>query len=418
MNKTAANRGPEALPSFLDGNATPAADGAVDVAVAEAGDTSGGAPTPGPDAAPDAVASDPTPTPTANAPGAATVTPAAPARRCRQGATGIGLGVVVLLLALGTLLVPDLATTLTASGVPSNVLFVLGTLLLVAGATQRHIGTLQQRLDDAERQRQHDTSAVQQDLQQLVAGNATALGSEALQQVALSLQRQDEKINNLTKAIKMYGKPLMEISDQGTELAGSIAAVKTLVEGGTDALRQGLQRLESQARPGHAKELAELQKELQKLAGNRPAVDLAPLQVQLARVETALGKAVARPEDRTVAEGLQRLEQATKQFADSLARVQEGNASCLASNRESQRAMAAVSAAVAQLTTTGTVATAPSVAAPLAPTAAAPSVATAPPSPPPGNATPDGSAGYQTGTHTTGSKNVLGAIAKLKQMKG
>jgi BioD-like phosphotransacetylase family protein len=83
--------------------------------------------------------------------------------------------------------------------------------------------------------------------QQATAAKAPAAGEE-LQHVLITLQRQDEKINNLTKAIKMYGKPLMEISGQGTELAGSLAQIKTAVEAAAEVGRQANHRLESQLR--------------------------------------------------------------------------------------------------------------------------------------------------------------------------
>ena len=37
----------------------------------------------------------------------------------------------------------------------------------------------------------------------------------------MSAQRQDENTNNLTKAVKMYGKPLMDIPNPVTELAAT-----------------------------------------------------------------------------------------------------------------------------------------------------------------------------------------------------
>ena len=53
------------------------------------------------------------------------------------------------------------------------------------------------------------------------------------------IERQDEKINNLSKATKMYGKPLLEISNQisdssrqVSEVQATLAAIKLLTEQG------------------------------------------------------------------------------------------------------------------------------------------------------------------------------------------
>ena len=42
----------------------------------------------------------------------------------------------------------------------------------------------------------------------------------------IALERQDEKVNNLSKSLKMYGKPLMEIATQGNDIAAQVQQQK------------------------------------------------------------------------------------------------------------------------------------------------------------------------------------------------
>jgi hypothetical protein len=352
--------------------------------------------------------------------------------------------------------------------VQPNLPFVAGTLLFTVGAMQRHASRLQHRLDEAENRRQQEAEALHQNLQQLVvgsAGKAPADGGD-LQHMLLSMQRQDEKITNLTKAIKMYGKPLMEISGQGTELAGGLASLKALVDGGVESNRQGMSRIESQLRaPQNQKEFTELNGAVQKLmariealAAQKGTVDLAPLQQQVSRLEVTVAAIAQRLDDNEVRKSLLRLEEAshkerdvlqellrgdsvqkasaqlqarvdsvTKGLNDGLAQLREGNLNGLETAvRDIQREVSGVATTVAQINAavkggvrvanqaTPTPMPAPTPHEPTA-TAATP-VAAATPSP--ASTAGDSGGGYATGSRSSGGKNVLGAIAKLKQMKG
>ncbi len=381
-----------------------------------------------------------------------------------SGKLGMGLGVATLLMAIATCVPTDLAAFAARNGVQPNILFVLGALLVAAGATQRHIGRLQRRLDDTENRRQADADVVHQNLQQLVddnerSNNKAPAEGEDLQHVLLSLQRQDEKINNLTKAIKMYGKPLMEISGQSSDVTSILGTIKTLVEGGAEASRQTLARMETQLRtPTSNKELAELNGAVQKLAARiealgskASAVSLEPVLQQLGRLEVAIAAVAQRLEDTEVRKSLLRLEEtsqrgqqavqellrgdsmrqatahlqervdtASKGLSDGLAQLRDGNLGALeAAVRDVQREVSGVATTVAQINAavkSGVRSANVSAAAPTAPT---PTPVTTPsPAAAPTGGTTEGGSGYQTGTRTTGSKNVLGAIAKLKQMKG
>ncbi|MBL8752304.1 MAG: hypothetical protein JNK15_03305 [Planctomycetes bacterium] len=399
---------------------------------------------------------------------AAAPMPPAPSRRQRQkpkvgGKLAMFSGGLLLAGGLAMSLLPEVAAKAANYGVQPNLPFVVGTLLFAAGAMQRHIGRLQHRLDEAENRRQLDADAMHQNLQQLVAGSTDKAPGQGddLQHMLMALQRQDEKINNLTKAIKMYGKPLMEISGQGTELAGGMANLKALVEGGVESNRQGLSRIESQLRaPQNQKEFTELGGTVQKLmariealASQKASVDLAPLQQQIGRLEVTVAAVAQRLEDNEVRKSLLRLEEAshkerdvlqellrgdsvqkataqlqarvdsaTKGLNDGLAQLREGNLNGLETAvRDIQREVAGVATTVAQINAAvkggvrvANATSAPAVATP-EPVAMAATAAPAPAA----AATPaaDGGA-YSTGSRSSGGKNVLGAIAKLKQMKG
>jgi hypothetical protein len=425
------------------------------------------------------------------------------------GMLSMALGFVSLVAAPLTGFAPELADY----GFTPHLFFLLGALLFGAGVTQRHISRMQQRLEEADQRRRREADLVQQNLQRLVDGahaDKPPAQGEELQHVLLAMQRQDEKINNLTKAIKMYGKPLMEISEQGTELTSALTNVKALVEGCTESTRQGINRLEAQVRStGHGKEVAELGAALQKVAGQvdtigknkdgaevaaslqklvaqvdtlgkskdgaevaaslqklaaqvetlgkkSPAVSFEPVQQHLGRLEVSLAAVAQRLEDSEVRKSLLRLEETTqkgrdalqellrgdgmraateqmqkrvdaaaKGLADGLAQLREGNLGGLESAvRDIQREMASVATTVAQIQATVKNGLRAAPAAAAAPTAAAPAPATttaAAPTAPAAPAAPAGDAasgGYATGARSTGSKNVLGAIAKLKQMKG
>lgn len=374
------------------------------------------------------------------------------------GATGVAAGIAASF-------VPALHRAVTALVEPS-VLVLAGVVGLAAGATRRHLA----RLEHGAGQRQAELAALQQDLRLLVDAHHAAQDKppaegEELQHVLMAMQRQDEKINNLTRAIKMYGKPLMEIAGQGTELAGGVASVRTLVEAGNEATRLAVARIETQLRtPGTGKQdLAELQAAVQKVAARVEALATAkpsfePVQQQLGRVEVGLAAVAQRLEDNEVRKSLMRLEEttqkgrdavqellrgesvqkatnqlkelldkATKGLADGMQQLRDGNLGGLEQAvREIQREVSGVATSVAQINAAmrsgarpaaaATAAAQSPTASPAAPTTAAPPNEAEPRPKPAAAGDKDGA--YQTGTRSTGGKNVLGAIAKLKQMKG
>ena len=90
-------------------------------------------------------------------------------------------------------------------------------LTLVAVVRRHHEAVqlqLQQCLDDNHTNTEYLEYLVEAQRQTLSRRPASG---EELEQVLLSLARQDDKINNLTKALKMYGKPLVDVNRLATE---------------------------------------------------------------------------------------------------------------------------------------------------------------------------------------------------------
>ncbi|MFM1872758.1 MAG: hypothetical protein RL398_2180 [Planctomycetota bacterium] len=366
---------------------------------------------------------------------------AGPTPTTRVG-NGLGTTVVGAVLATAGIAVGVLNGPLTAQlsgfGLSSSTLVTVGGALVAAGIVLRRLA-----------QGVHGQAAIRQDLLRLAAAQndhaerAPAAGDE-VQHVLLSLQRQDEKLNNLTKAIKMYGKPLMEIAGTSTEVASTLAQVRAAVDAGQEERRR-------------------IATAIAGMAQNAPEVDLGPVQERLRRLEVAvaavsqrleqpeLQKSLLRLEDAAKAteEKLQRLVQGEKvdaatsklqasldgaasKLLDGLGQLRDGNLGGLESSvREIQREIAGVATVVHQIQNSVRTGATRNVAADAAtprPTAAAaaaePAAATAatttsaPAPQPSGDSTAaDGGGGYQTGARATSGKNVLGAIAKLRQMK-
>ena len=478
MKRPTDSRTTDSLPSFLDVNNEVEAIPADAPANAEMGSTASDTTSP----PADALSTDNGPEPATMAPPAATLAQPSPRPRLgrspRQRTPGKRLSMLAMVIgalfcagSIGLCIVPgEPAAELAQKPLPPQSLLVLGTILFVAGASQRRIGSLQQRLDDAEHQRAEGADALQQSLRDLVLAQHTnsekPAAGEELQHVLVSMQRQEEKINNLTKAIKMYGKPLMEISGQSTELAGGLAQVKTAVEATNESTRQALARMEAQLRNHGAQkqDSGELQKALGEVAskieaiGGKAGRSLEPLQQQLGRLDVTVAAMSQRLEDSEVKKSLLRLEdatqkardevavlvrgenmqkaaaqlqdrldQATTRLAESLGQMRDGNLSGLqAAVRELQREIAGVATAVAQIQASvkGGLRAA---ATPPAPTAGATSNSACVERTPESASTTaltatmadgkDSATGYQTGTRSSTGKNVFGAIAKLKQMK-
>ncbi|HZN37189.1 MAG TPA: hypothetical protein VFD82_00210 [Planctomycetota bacterium] len=410
-------------------------------------------------------------------------------------------GVVMMLL--GVVLVVGssvlIATQQDVKGFSPQSLMLLGAVLFAASVTHRRVVAQHSRREATEVLSSIDNEALLQitlSLQSLADAHRQGglpLAADDLQQVNRALQRQDEKINNLTKAMKMYGKPLMEITGQGAELYSSLAVVKTAVEAGGEAANKALARIEQQLRahdtqkPAISPELlASLTKATAKIASLEEKSDraLEPLQKQIGRLESTFGAALEKIENNDSSKRLQRIEssvgaamekienndsnkrlqrieeatkkaredvqellrgpdvekvvaqlqdrldKATARLADGIQKMREDSIAELASQiREVQREITGLAKSVAQVQAAvrnGAVRAEAPAPTWLGPASAAPQPTAPTPSSPPPAAPAAGAAGvtptatgeYQTGKRATSSKNVLGAIAKLKQMKG
>jgi hypothetical protein len=374
------------------------------------------------------------------------------------GGLGMTFGAFTTIAGLVTAALPA-ATAAMASVVAPHTVTLLGLAVFAIAAGRRRSSQLQARLMEMEVQGQQTADELRDTLAQLLAGhngtnstNSNADSAADMQHVMLSLQRQDQKINNLTKAIKMYGKPLMEIAGQGTELAGSVAQVRSLTEGAAESNRQAINRVEQLVRSSSGKnDLGDLPEQVGKLQ-----VSLAAMSQRLE--DNEVRKSLVRVEDATTqlrshletlltgetvksatAELQTSLTKATAELSNGIKQLQDGNLAGLETSvRDIQRELSGLATGMSQVQAAvksgARVAQAPQ---PTAPEATATSQAAKvqsannPSSSNPGSDNPGSSAaagttataevetaGYSTGKRKTTGKNVLGAIAKLKQMKG
>lgn len=412
-----------------------------------------------------------------------------------EGGLALGGGMLLTIAGLVAPFVPAAAVALGAAGISAQLVVLLGVALVGIGSAQRRHGRIEQQLEQAERSRSDERESmldsIEDLLQHLVANGGIKADDEhaagGVQQVLLSLQRQDQKVNNLTKAIKMYGKPLMEIANQSSDIAGRLSKVRGLIESGQETNRQALQRVgeaiqksSKQTDLGDLPEkigkvevhvaamaqrledtevrkslvrLEETSKGLQQLVGDssqriEQRVDSSSKELQ-ERVDTSSKELQERLDASskdlqtrlehvqrgdTVREATsslqQRLDQATAGLEKGIVELREGNLGGLeAAVKEIQREMHGLATGLAQVQAAvksgartaapvAAAATAPAPAA-TAPSTPSPATTSAPSSPSAGSADAnDDSGGYATGKRTTAGKNVLGAIAKLKQMKG
>ncbi|MCR9245353.1 MAG: hypothetical protein NXI31_09995 [bacterium] len=360
-------------------------------------------------------------------------------RRTRNDATnapGGGLATVVGIVLLGAGVVlgllPDVAAQAAPYGLTPATLAVLGGIALAVGCLRRSVRTMQTNLA-GEHQRELD------DLHARIEGLAVQQptgspeNTDNSEQILFALQKQDEKTNNLTKAIKMYGKPLVDIANHGTELAATLAQVKTSVEAGGDSARAAWSRLETQIKKSGGEALQEQigRFEVAIQAMSQRLEDSAKSLIRLEDHATGANdhlEVLSRGESVEVATKAlgARLDEATSNLQGCVTELRDGHLGELENTvRDIQREVATVATSVSQIQATlksGAVARpapAPTQAAPApSPAAVGAGGAPAPATPAPATGDDDDAAGYATGARRSKGKNVLGAIAKLKQMKG
>lgn len=347
---------------------------------------------------------------------------------------------------------------------------VLGTVAACTGIVRNQVA----RTTAIAKRQQASQQALHTQVSQLADRHAhndrpPAQGEE-LERVLMALERQDEKVNNLTKALKMYGKPLMEIANGSADVTSQVNAMRTQVQ----TLEQSLQKLSTGTPSGEWTETI-----ARKIEAMADKFSPQGLQQQLVRLEASVQSISQRLDDSEVRKSLLRLEDAEKtrsrkleelartdtvhqdveklenqidrglgKLGQVLEQLRNGNLGTIeTSMRDMQRELAGLATAVAQIqqsvrTGGGRNAAAPTSQnqnAPQAPSTpqASQSAAPAPSATTDANATASkpaaapanpvetqglsdaqaGAAQNQTGTRATSGKNVLGAIAKLKKLK-
>ncbi|MHC5062689.1 MAG: hypothetical protein ACYTG5_01790 [Planctomycetota bacterium] len=341
-------------------------------------------------------------------------------RPAAQGKLWTTLGVLFLgagvghgcLIAFAPDAVPALTDALSNLGLsPAHP--ILAALVLFAFGRQRDSGTL-------------DTTDLQDQLhnqfQDFVANipssSPDGAGMEDIDRVLMALQRQDEKINNLTRATKMYGKPMVEITTQVsdtanqlkdlnsaiTELQTEVGMIKEL-KGNLDAMLQESSQASAKATEPLAQQLSEVHDLVKQMPSQRSA--------ELKSLQEELGQSVGG-----------RMDETQKHLAGAVEKLLASNKDSSLTELEStldsiKGALSGISKDISQLRSmpaASSPAAAPAQAAPAQPAAtAAPAAAPveeAGSKPPPG-----GLAHSIAGSKKAAGKNVLGAIAKLKNMR-
>jgi DNA repair exonuclease SbcCD ATPase subunit len=192
----------------------------------------------------------------------------------------------------------SLTTSLRSVGLDAPVLLTIGAVLFVLSVVRRQHSLAQARYEQLAQAQNEKESELQGSVQYLVEQHQLSTErppaeGEELQRVLIALERQDEKVGNLTKALKMYGKPLMEIAQQGNDLAAQLQQQKQQIEAIQATMQQGLAKVES--------------------AAKSLSVDLTPLEQSFQKLASDLKQAMAAvaekaPQDPQLMQALQRVE--------------------------------------------------------------------------------------------------------------
>jgi hypothetical protein len=316
-----------------------------------------------------------------------------------------GLGLTIAGIAAPAAMMPIFERLSAAHLTPPDLL-VLGGVLGALGMLRRQFAGAANRPDDDDGRLAHIERCVDFLTEQTGAHSGSGSGSGDLHQVLVALQRQDEKINNLTRATKMYGKPLIDISTQVSELVSKSVeienesrAVRELSEGLTKALGTteanllvAIESAQSTAEP--------------------VTTQLADLLLTTRRIGTQLQELQERLYDDLT----HRFEETRRHVADAVQklidrpRAEPGADDVTPVLQSLHREVAAIATTLARL------ANAP------APTRSAAPATTAHASPtpssgPPAGEAPTGLAQSIAGERQASGKNVLGAIQKLKKLR-
>ncbi|MBK8978687.1 MAG: hypothetical protein IPM29_22545 [Planctomycetes bacterium] len=316
-------------------------------------------------------------------------------------------------VALGVLSVLAPAAVRAITAVTDAVGATPATLLLLGGVAVSH-GLLVRRARAREREAELRLSRLDRHLDRVATqrpevpeqsdeGIAELL--DHAQRALLALERQDEKIANLTRATKMYGKPLIEISKQVAELTNQIGDMA-----GSDSRIDELATTLTSIDETSAGRLAEILGATTRLALGVDAVPSAIEDTLAERLEglTRQVEALGARVETAVRDGLAALP-APAAPVDAPP-VDLGPVQALVESI--QREVQGIATRVTQL------ANAPR--AKVATASPTPQSAATPPAEPSATPPADGAgpAHRIAGAHSAKGSNVLGAIAKLRSMKG
>ncbi|GAB4150870.1 MAG: hypothetical protein Fur0037_19560 [Planctomycetota bacterium] len=373
-----------------------------------------------------------------------------------QASGGVAAAVLGSLLVLGGIALAPLYEQgllnreLESYGLAPSTVLLVGCLLVGLSAIRRQGSRAARGIEAALRERDEAERGLRERIEALLSsqtdGAASPIHESSMQELLNRIHRQDERLANLTRAVKMYGKPLMEISNQCIDTASAVSQVRERIEASGKSLAEEIAsvRASLEQRPDSVPLIENLAQKIAQ-SENRLLHQMTRIEALVQAVtqrleDSELRKSVLRLEEvseqmnagiRALAEGgsprevsrelSQVIESAISRLAESVAEIRNDNLSPLENCvRDIQREMTGVATAVAGIRQ--------SLRNP-APQGAAPVPPPAQPAASPAESAPFAAAaspareetrpasGYQTGVRKAGSKSVLSAIARLRQMK-
>ncbi len=355
---------------------------------------------------------------------------------------GAGLGIAGMVAPEG---LADLSAVMGRLALTPVTVLLVGVLLAQHGANARRVAHLG-------RDQESGLGRVERHLEELASRQTDGAGDrdetvalrDSVDRMLIALDRQDEKINNLTRATKMYGKPLIDISKQVSEVANQVAEASErnpdvdgletrILERMGEQVEAAVGRAAAGWEPGEAgiddataERLADIHAATRRTVGSvdelkalvRQGSDAATGGPDAEELSTRVDEVVAR-----------QLEQWARRVTDEVSQRVESMASAPTPVAPSvdlsglegslsrvQAELQRIATRLAQLENSGP---ARSSGEPAPPTTATPTAAVSTPQSATGPApNGDGPAAKIAGSSKQKGSNVLGAIAKLRAMKG
>ena len=312
---------------------------------------------------------------------------------------GFGISVIAVLTPG---LLGDFGSNLQTMGLTGGLLVTLGIVVTLVSQALMRQESLRSSIDSMQNSMIENDDYVAECFDYLVDAHEQNLSrrpasGEELEQVLHNLRRQDEKINNLTKALKMYGKPLVEVNRHVTEVGLKTKVISTQVE----ALKPLVTEMGGQLSADIAQRLSELPDIAQRLS-ELPEDGTERILENIAALGTKLREEISQsldrlPKDDGTANTLDALNREVGSLNDAIAKL-------------SLAPRPAAPAPTPAPTPTQSAAPQPSVSQPSA-------------SPQPSSPAPDPTGGGSglaqsiSGSKKSSGTGVSGAIAKLKRMR-